>query len=433
MRQIDLREHTRSEPIQLSPAERDALLGHRQLLDREVFTIEPVAGDDHRYRLTPGSVVGAFHVGDLAVSIRPKLDISRVLFLASYAMGAFKLRERDDHDFERAESLVEALASALVDAAQRAFAQGLLQGYRTEEEALHMVRGRMRIEEQARRRFGALVPVEVRYDDFTADILANRLVKAAVLVLQRMQIRYSATRSGLVRVRALLDTVRTEEFPPNRVPEVVFDRLSQHYRQVVALSRLVLRHASFESARGNVQAQGFLVNMNVVFQEFLTRALREELRVSEWTFRSDRGRWPERCWLDEGRQIDLRPDLSWWEGGRCTFVGDAKYKRMKDESVPNADLYQILAYATALGLPGGLLVYAKGETEPVKHLVRHSDVRIEVAAVDLAGTIDELLARVADIAARVRALRREAHGADTPPLDEPSPDPLPPYYSTKEV
>ena len=106
---------------------------------------------------------------------------------------------------------------------------------------------------------------------------------------------------------------------------------------------------------------------------------------------------------------------------------------MKDESVPNADLYQILAYAKALGLPGGLLVYAKGETEPVKHLVRHSDVRIEVGAVDLAGTIDELLARVADIAARVRALRREAHGADTPPLNEPSPDPLPPYYSTKEV
>ena len=29
--------------------------------------------------------------------------------------------------------------------------------------------------------------------------------------------------------------------------------------------------------------------------------------------------------------------------------------------MPNADLYQLLAYTTALNLPGGLLVYAKGE------------------------------------------------------------------------
>ena len=44
-------------------------------------------------------------------------------------------------------------------------------------------------------------------------------------------------------------------------------------------------------------------------------------------------------------------------------MGDAKYKRMKDERVPNADLYQMLAYATSLGEPGGLPVYAEGDAE----------------------------------------------------------------------
>ena len=62
--------------------------------------------------------------------------------------------------------------------------------------------------------------------------------------------------------------------------------------------------------------------------------------------------------LDEAGRVRLQPDLSWWDGRVCTFVGDAKYKRTKDERVPNADLYQMLAYATALDLPGGLLVYA---------------------------------------------------------------------------
>ena len=88
--------------------------------------------------------MGALELGDLAVSIRPKLEVSRVLFLASYAMGAFRLQD-EPYAFEDKATLVEALAPALVAAARRAFGRGLLQGYRTEEEALHTVRGRIMV------------------------------------------------------------------------------------------------------------------------------------------------------------------------------------------------------------------------------------------------------------------------------------------------
>ena len=89
------------------------------------------------------------------------------------------------------------------------------------------------------------------------------------------------------------------------------------------------------------------------------------------------------------------------EGSRWTFVGDVKYKRI-DDGVPNADLYQLLAYATALDLPGGLLIYAQGEQEPATHTVRHSGRRLEVAALDLSGALEGTLARVRDLAQRVR-------------------------------
>ncbi|MXW95952.1 MAG: hypothetical protein F4110_05940 [Acidimicrobiaceae bacterium] len=94
----------------------------------------------------------------------------------------------------------------------------------------------------------------------------------------------------------------------------------------------------------------------------------------------------------------------------CTFVGDAKYKRIDTKAVPNADLYQLLAYVTAFNLPGGLLVYAKGETEPVDHVVRHANKRLEVVAVDLAGAIDDLHAAIDRLAERVCRLRAEATG-----------------------
>jgi hypothetical protein len=40
-----------------------------------------------------------------------------------------------------------------------------------------------------------------------------------------------------------------------------------------------------------------------------------------------------------------------------TFVGDVKYKHAPPGGVVHADLYQLLSYVVASGLPGGLLVY----------------------------------------------------------------------------
>ena len=89
--------------------------------------------------------------------------------------------------------------------------------------------------------------------------------------------------------------------------------------------------------------------------------------------------------------------------------GGVKYKRIHDARVPNADLCQMLAYATALDLPGGLLAYAQDEADPVLHRVRSSGKRLEVAAVNLSGSIDDIRASIDELALRVRALRSEAH------------------------
>ena len=401
MKRIDLTEWTRTpEPERLTTSQRDRLAELR--LD---LTIEPAPGESDAYHLTPGSTVGALDIGDLSVSIQPKLAIGRVLYLASYAIGAVKFRE-ERFDYEDQPTLVEALVPALTRAARRAFARGLLHGYRTEEEALHTVRGRIRVADQLRRRFGIPLPVEVRYDDFTDDILANRLVKAAAHRLGKLRIRSAKSRLDLGWVAATLDNVSLVDSPPKAVPEVKFDRLNEHYREVVNLARLILRHTAIETARGAVRANGFLMDMNVVFQEFVTRALREELALSESTFPPDK-RLP-RLHLDEGRQVRLKPDLSWWNGPTCTFVGDAKYKRVKNERVPNADLYQLLAYSTALDLPGGLLIYAEGRADDVVHRVRYAGKQLEIATLDLSGNIEHLQGEIWKLAGRVRVLHRHA-------------------------
>ena len=399
MRQIDLREYAPSVPLRLSVDERDALAC------KEIgLAIEPVPGAADEYRLTPRSIVGAVEIDGLSVRIAPKIGVRQLLSLACYAIGRVRFEARE-FDFPEHAALPDALARAFGAAARRAFSRGLLHGYRTEEDALPAVRGRIRFDDQIRRRFGIPLPVEVRYDEFTADILLNRLVKAAAHRLGGLGLRSREARGDVAWVAESLSGVSLAAFPPGAVPEVGFDRLNEHYRGVAALARLVLRHGAFEADRGRVRASGFLMDMNRVFQEFVTVALREALDVSEHEFgeRSTDS-------LDREGRVGLTPDLTWREGPRYVFVGDVKYKRL-DAGARNADLYQLLAYATALDLPGGLLVYAQGEPESsthAAHTVRHAGKRLEVAALDLSGALEVTLARVAELAQRVTGLRRAA-------------------------
>lgn len=398
MRTIDLQEYQESNNHRLSVSERDALAATIPSL-----AIWPAGGERDAYILKPGSTVGALEIGDLSIRIRPKLSIQRVLYLASLAMGVVTFRD-ETFGFDEAATPIEVLTPAFVAAAQRAFSRGLLHGYRSVEESLTTVRGRIDFAEQVRRRYDTPLPVEVRFDDFTEDILANRLVKAAGARLGAMSIDDARWRRGLGHIEATLANVSFAQFPRREVPTVEFDRLNAHYREVVELSRLILRHTALDAVRGHIRASGFLMDMNVVFQEFVTRALRQELGLSEKIFRSDSGSTVTH--LDAARRISLKPDFSWWESGNCVFAGDAKYKITEDGHGKNADLYQALAYATALDLPGALLVYAEGEESA--HQVRHANKRLEVRTVKLAGTVEELQASIVALAVRILGFRAES-------------------------
>ncbi|MFC5268936.1 hypothetical protein ACFPJ1_43085 [Kribbella qitaiheensis] len=67
------------------------------------------------------------------------------------------------------------------------------------------------------------------------------------------------------------------------------------------------------------------------------------------------------------------------------------------------DLYQLLAYGVALGLPPGLLIYAGLRPVDVQQLKR-ADVELEVMGIDMSGRPEQVLAH-----ARAAALRLVEH------------------------
>ena len=139
-----------------------------------------------------------------------------------------------------------------------------------------------------------------------------------------------------------------------------------------------------------------MLDMNKVFEQFLFVALGEALALSP-------SQWQTQVplTLDEANAIHLYPDLLWQLGNRPIFVGDAKYKRITSTDFPNADIYQMLAYCTATNLPSGLLIYAKGESDPTTYIITNANKTIEVASIDLEGQPEDILKQVKGLACRV--------------------------------
>ncbi len=174
-------------------------------------------------------------------------------------------------------------------------------------------------------------------------------------------------------------------------------RLNARYHQALHLARAVLDDASPEHGPGGLRTQGFLLDMNRLFEDFVTAALRDALHGTYHTVRFQDGHH-----LDEAAAIRLRPDLVLYgpDGSPCA-VADAKYKTEKRNGCPETDLYQMLAYCTALGLGAGHLVYAKGEAPHAAHRVRHAGPVIHQHALDLEQEPAALLADVEEVAQRM--------------------------------
>ena len=368
----------------------------RALKDAHV-EVTPSPDEDGAYMLKPSSWVGTVNVGKIAVVVRPKIAMDRVMFLVTYAMDPKNWR-RDSFDLEPSAGVLEAIAFSFAHHTRQAIHRGLLQGYRREEDALTTVRGRIRFGDQVGRRFGVPLPIEVAFDEFTEDIKENRLLKTAIHRLGYTFIRSVAARQEVRRLRPAFTTVKLGAYRRGAPPEVRYTRLNEHYRPAVELARLIIENSSLELFHGEVAGAAFLIDMNKVFEQFLYVALREALGLSERQWKGQ-----ARLTLDEDGRVQMKPDLSCWVESRPVFVGDAKYKKLEPQGFRHADIYQMLAYCTAAGLPSGLLVYAAGEDEPRSYKIKHAGKTIEVASLDLTGSPEAILSEARRLADRVRA------------------------------
>ena len=391
-------------PVTLDELDREGVvrsLSHVEataLAGTKLVEVRPEGAES--WRLLPAGNVGATRVGDKQIQVLPKgrVGVAHLLFLLGYARNP-GFREEDVLEVQD-DDLWPALAESLARQTEGALSHGVLQGYRTTDDSLRTVRGRLRIGDQLSLRQGQLLPLEVTYDEFTVDTVENRILRGALRRMLAVPRVDPEVRRRLVHLDARLEGV-TFLRAGERIPRWVPSRQNLRYQPALRLAEIVLRNVSASAGEGALPVASFVVPMAKVYEDFVTTALTEALSTTP-----GRTEAQHVTWLDHGAPgrrrgaVRMEVDIVHLDrSGRPQVVYDAKYKAASPKGeYPNADHYQMLAYCTALQVKVAWLVYAQGVTAPARRRVRHTDVTVVEYPLDLSAGPRDLLEQIAELA-----------------------------------
>jgi 5-methylcytosine-specific restriction enzyme subunit McrC len=329
------------------------------------------------WTVTAAHAVGALRCGDLAVRVAPKVGQIQVLRLLARAYGLKGLViDESLVGVEADPDLTSVLAALFAREAAGALVGGPLRGYRTEDQSLNVLRGRLRLRDQELKRFGQLMPLEVTVDEWTADTDDNRRIRAATHRLLAQPGLTETVQRSLVHVDRLLADVWLAPRGAHVAPWIP-TRLNLRLHRLLQLADLVLEHATVEHRAGDVEVHGFVLSLSWLFEKLVGKIFTE-------TSSSVRVHEQARFALDAGAELTIKPDFVFLAGLKVVAVADTKYKILDDKGkFPNADAYQLVTYCARLGLSAGHLIYAAGEACPVPFEILGAGCRLVVHAVDL--------------------------------------------------
>jgi 5-methylcytosine-specific restriction enzyme subunit McrC len=354
---------------------------------------------------------GVVRLGHATVQILPKLyrsdappterahDATRnLLHMLSYA-GLVPLREHElapllQRNLDWFEILTYLFATHLAEEWQR----GAPYAYQEREAELNVLRGKWLMSEQLRH------PLQherlpVRYAEYGVDHPLNRVLRYVVEQLWRLT-RDAGNRRRLADLRVWMDEVTLLPLVTAAdAPPALITRLNARYQPLLNLARVFLGQSTLQLAAGQVTAFGLLLDMALLFQEFMVRfitrrrveALPPELQSCELLPQAlGAAQYLLRARPSGAAAFGLYPDLAFRMGEQFPLLLDTKYKRLSfaraHANPPQDDLYQAFSYAHGFQCPRVVLLYPQVEGQPPVRRsfeVQSSPSRIDVATVNL--------------------------------------------------
>lgn len=240
---------------------------------------------------------------------------------------------------------------------------GLVRRYRSREEDLGVVRGRLLLKRQVAVHAMRLDRIACHFDDLTIDNPWNQVLKAA-LVAARPWARGLDSGRLWLEMAAALDEVRLRVDGLALHRSLPSDRQVIHYGPALRWAGWILQLLSPDLRSGANAAPELLFDMNRLFEAAVATKLRRKASSLGLQLHSQhRGRYLAHSTAEPAnRFFEVRPDLVLCHGQDVIAVADTKWSRVGKNGSgylvpPGAHAYQVNAYAATYPCREVALIY----------------------------------------------------------------------------
>jgi 5-methylcytosine-specific restriction enzyme subunit McrC len=283
------------------------------------------------------------------------IPIQNIYYLLCYAWD--KLEERDVVDVDALDSttLADLFARVLINGTNHLIRQGLDRAYVTEHEWTGRVRGRIDFAEVVRRSGAPTCKLPCDFDEFSHNILHNRILKATFHRLLRLSSLSSENAEGLARLCRMFGEIRDVELSGRIFGQVQLHRNNQFYDFLLKICELTYRNLLVAEEKGESKFADFVRDprqMAVLFENFIRNFY---LRETDYKVERKNLYWRWQPGDEESKALLplMQTDISLTRNSRriiieCKYTPEATQKNYESQKLRSTHLYQLNAYMANL-------------------------------------------------------------------------------------
>ncbi|MBM3898406.1 MAG: hypothetical protein FJ358_07805 [Thaumarchaeota archaeon] len=330
--------------------------------------IEIIPLTQGQFNIRSNNLVGAFKLpSGKTFYIEPKIFGLNFLRILASVLGKRELSYYDQIYAKPGDLLPDMLGRIYMNELVDLLNRGLFKSYRTSEEELGFVKGRILVEKG----LGCWNHFQIfcETDDLTSNCPENRSLLFSAYILRNFVRDPDLMRElGDIASAFLAENVESAPVTASDIGLIPISRVNDHYEPALNLCKFIVENTWVErfDEKGGVPVRGMLIDMNKLFEDFVTKLLKEAYHDYEVLPQDRVGdlltkpKTLQNLTLTQDYipNVTLRPDCVISTGTRTSLVVDAKYKQRPS----NDDIYQALSYALALDAPS-ILVLPQDEHE----------------------------------------------------------------------